>query len=118
MATDAVLGVLPMRGGSKGIPRKNSREILGFPLLTWAARSLAECPAVDRAICSTDSRSLASLAHRCGLEIPWLRDKSLGLDATPVVEVLIDILRHKGMGPEDFEYVAMVQQPARQCAQS
>lgn len=83
-----VLGVIPARGGSKGVPRKNIRPLAGKPLLchtanvAWRARTLA------RVIVSTDDTEIATVARRFGLDVPFLRPAELARDDTPTLPVV------------------------------
>jgi CMP-N,N'-diacetyllegionaminic acid synthase len=93
MARPLVLGILPARGGSKGIPGKNLRPLLGMPLIAWSATALAQAVEVEARICSTDDRRIAEVAETYGLEVPWLRPPELALDDTLVVDVIEHALR-------------------------
>ena len=86
--TSKVLGVLPARKGSKGLPGKNLKPLLGRPLIAWAATELSKSIEVEEKICSTDDTEIAKVAKACGLSVPWLRPKQLAEDDTLVVEVL------------------------------
>lgn len=105
-----VLGILPARGGSKGLPGKNLLEIAGRSLVEWSASALVDCPRVDTAICSTDSPQIAEVAAKAGLQIPFIRPAELSSDSTPVRLTIVHALEHfrKNAG-EVFELVALVQ---------
>lgn len=83
---------MPARGGSKGIPGKNIKPLLGKPLISWAATALSGATGVDRKICSTDDSHIAEVAESYGLEVPWLRPPELALDNTLVVDVITHAL--------------------------
>jgi CMP-N,N'-diacetyllegionaminic acid synthase len=105
-----VLGLLPARGGSKGIPRKNVRMLHGRPLVQWAASALASAELVDRAVCSTDDPEIARAAAEAGLEVPWMRPAELSQDTTLVVDVVLHALdRLDADCGEIYDYVAIVQ---------
>ncbi|WP_064706193.1 cytidylyltransferase domain-containing protein [Rhizobium bangladeshense] len=105
-----VLGILPARGGSKGVFRKNVRPLLGKPLIAWAASALACSKRVSRAICSTDDEEIASAAVAAGLEVPWIRPSEIASDTTLVVDVLNHALeRLAADGDEGYHYVALAQ---------
>lgn len=94
-----VLGVIPARGGSKGIPGKNLRSLGGMPLLARAANSARESCAVDRLILSTDSEEIASLGQSLGIEVPFLRPSNLANDDSPMqptIEHAVRELEDKG----------------------
>jgi len=84
-----VLGVIPARGGSKGVPRKNLREVGGRPLIAWtldAAREAADV--LFRTVVSTDDAEIAEVARGLGADVPWLRPADLGGDRVPMLPVL------------------------------
>ena len=75
------LGVIPARGGSKGIPKKNIKELNGKPLIAYtieAAQGAVEAGAMDRFIVSTDSEEIAEISRRYGAEVPFMRPDYLG----------------------------------------
>jgi len=78
----AVLVVVPARGGSKGLPRKNARLLAGEPLVARAVRAGREAALVDRVLCSTDDEPIAELARAAGAEVPFLRPSELAQDTT------------------------------------
>lgn len=75
-----VLAVIPARGGSKGIPRKNLRQVGGLSLVGRAARVVAGLPWVDQAVLSTDDPQIAEEGRRHGLDVPFLRPAELASD--------------------------------------
>jgi CMP-N-acetylneuraminic acid synthetase len=84
-----VLGIVPARGGSKGLPGKNVRPLAGQPLLAYAARVAKESGVLDRVILSTDSDEIADVGRQAGLEVPFMRPASLAADDTPMAPVLM-----------------------------
>ena len=83
-----VLGLVPARGGSKGVPGKNVRPLAGHTLLEYTARAARESGVLDRVILSTDSLEIADAGRRAGLEVPFMRPASLAADDTPMVPVI------------------------------
>ena len=107
---EKVLGILPARGGSKGIPGKNLRNLLGKPLIGWSAEALFSVECIDKKICCTDDESIAEVARQFGLEVPWIRPSSLAQDDTLVIDVIshaIDRLASDGKTP--YTHVVLVQ---------
>ncbi len=98
-----VLGIVPARGGSKGVPGKNVRPLAGHTLLEYTARAARESGVLDRVILSTDSLEIADAGRRAGLEVPFMRPLALAADDTPMVPViehaLGEIARH-GWSPD------------------
>ena len=83
-----VLGIIPARGGSKGVPDKNIRLVVDKPLIDYAIECGLACPSIDRVIVSTDSEKIANIAKAAGAEVPFLRPKELAQDDTPMLPVL------------------------------
>jgi CMP-N-acetylneuraminic acid synthetase len=88
-----VLGVIPARGGSKGVPRKNIRPVNGKPLLQYTAEAALQAKRLSRVILTTDDEEIASVGRRCGLEVPFLRPAQLSADDTPTLPVLQHAVR-------------------------
>ncbi len=84
-----VLALIPARGGSKGIPRKNIRPFAGYPLIAWSIAAAKQSELVTRVIVSTDDEEIAAVAREFGAETPFLRPNELAQDKTtdlPVFE--------------------------------
>lgn len=88
-----VLAVIPARGGSKGIPQKNVRDVAGRPLLAYTADAARESRRVRRTIVSTDDSAIAATARELGLEVPFMRPAELSADGTPMLPVLQHAVR-------------------------
>src|SRR5690349_22298410 len=83
------LALIPARGGSKGIPRKNIRSFAGYPLIVWSIAAAKQASSVTRVIVSTDDEEIASVAREYGAETPFLRPAEFAQDNTtdlPVFE--------------------------------
>lgn len=83
-----VLGVIPARGGSKGIVKKNIRKIAGKPLISYAIECGLKCPSIDHLIVSTDDDEIAQVARENGADVPFIRPAELAEDTTPMLPVL------------------------------
>jgi YrbI family 3-deoxy-D-manno-octulosonate 8-phosphate phosphatase len=84
-----ILALIPARGGSKGIPRKNIRSFAGYPLIAWSIAAAKQAESVTRIIVSTDDEEIAAVARKFGAETPFLRPTELAQDQTtdlPVFE--------------------------------
>jgi YrbI family 3-deoxy-D-manno-octulosonate 8-phosphate phosphatase len=84
-----ILTLIPARGGSKGIPRKNIRSFAGYPLIAWSIAAARQSDLVTRVIVSTDEEEIAAVAREYGAETPFLRPAELAQDQTtdlPVFE--------------------------------
>ena len=83
-----VLGLIPARGGSKGIPGKNIRSLAGKPLLAYTVDSAQASGMVDRLVLTTDSEKIAELGRTLGVEVPFIRPVELAQDDTPMLPVV------------------------------
>ncbi len=84
-----ILAIIPARGGSKGIPRKNIRSFAGYPLIAWSIAAAKQSDLVTRIIVSTDDEEIAAMARDWGAETPFLRPAEFAQDKTtdlPVFE--------------------------------
>jgi N-acylneuraminate cytidylyltransferase len=77
-----IICVIPARGGSKSIPRKNIRLLNGRPLIDYSINYSLNCPLVDKTIVSTEDDEIAKIALNCGAEVPFMRPKELAEDDT------------------------------------
>ena len=99
-----ILALIPARGGSKGIPRKNIRSFAGYPLIAWSIAAAKQASSVTRIIVSTDDEEIASVAREYGAETPFLRPAEFAQDNTtdlPVFEHALQWLEeNEGYLPE------------------
>ena len=90
-----ILALIPARGGSKGIPRKNIRSMAGKPLIAWTIEAALGATGLARVVVSTDDPEIAEVARAAGAEVPFLRPAELARDETsgldPVLHA-IDLL--------------------------
>jgi len=82
------LGVIPARGGSKGIKNKNLRKIFGKPLISYTIKDALGYKEIYKIIVTTDSPKIANVAKKFGAEVPFLRPKELAKDRIPMLAVL------------------------------
>lgn len=98
-----ILCIIPVRGGSKGVPRKNLRDVDGKPLVVWTIeQALAASSGLDVMV-STDDQEIADVARAAGADVPFLRPAELAQDQTatePVVEHAIDFRTTQGRRPD------------------
>ena len=99
-----ILALIPARGGSKGIPRKNIRTFAGYPLIAWSIAAAKQASCVTRLIVSTDDEEIAEVAREFGAETPFLRPSEFAQDNTtdlPVFEHALQWLEeNEGYQPE------------------
>ena len=82
------VAIIPARGGSKRIPRKNIKEFCGKPMIAWSIEAALQNAAIDRVIVSTDDTEIAEISRAFGAEVPFTRPHSLSDDFTGTVPVI------------------------------
>lgn len=87
------LAIVPARGGSKGIPKKNIADLGGQPLISYVLKAIKASKNVDRLIVSTDDQEIASVAKTFGAEVPFMRPAELAQDNSPSIPVLEHALK-------------------------
>lgn len=98
----SILCVIPVRGGSKGVPRKNIRMVAGKPLVVWTIEQALAARGLD-VLVSTDDPEIADVARSAGADVPFLRPAELAQDTTatePVVRHAIDFRIAQGRRPD------------------
>jgi N-acylneuraminate cytidylyltransferase len=91
MVTRNMIAVIPARGGSKRIPRKNVVDFCGKPMIAWTIEAARQAGLFDRILVSTDDAEIADVARRFGAEAPFLRDRAAD-DFAPVAEATLAAL--------------------------
>lgn len=104
-----VLGLIPARGGSKGVPRKNIRLLAGKPLLAYTAESALAANRLTRILLSTDDEEIAEVGRSCGLEVPFLRPAELAEDTTPTLPVVQHAVQFLEAQGEQFDAICLLQ---------
>lgn len=87
-----VLGLIPARGGSKGVPGKNIKEIYGKPLIVWTIEKALKSRRLDKVIVSTDSERIAEISRAAGAEV-IMRPEELATDTASTQDVMIHALK-------------------------
>jgi CMP-N,N'-diacetyllegionaminic acid synthase len=103
-----VLGFIPARGGSKGVPQKNIHTLGGHPLIQWSIASAQQSTLVARSVVSTDSKKIADVASQAGAHVD-IRPNSLSSDSAIVEDVIIEFLTRLGKTEAIPEYMALIQ---------
>ncbi len=80
---------IPARGGSKGVPGKNIKEICGKPLIAWTIEAAKKAKGIDRVIVTTDDLAIATVAQEYGAEVPFLRPAELSSDTASAIDVYL-----------------------------
>lgn len=98
-----VVAIIPARGGSKSIPRKNIKLLAGVPLIAYSIEAGLQAKRVDRVIVSTDDDEIAAVARKYGAEVPFMRPAALAEDTTldlPVFQHAVEWLTSAGYTPD------------------
>ena len=104
-----ILGIIPARGGSKGVPRKNIQLLAGKPLLYHTAAAALASKRLARVVLSTDDEEIAEVGQRCGLEVPFLRPPELARDDTPTLPVLQDVVRRLEAVGDQYDAICLLE---------
>lgn len=102
------IAIIPARGGSKRIPKKNIKDFFGKPLIAYSIQTALASKLFDKIIVTTDDEEIAKIAKEYGAEVPFLRPKELSDDFTGtgyVVQHTINYLKEQG---EEFDYVCTI----------
>lgn len=102
------IAIIPARGGSKRIPRKNMKAFYGKPLIAYSIQTAIESKLFDRIIVTTDDKEIAEIAEKYGADIPFIRPRELSDDHTGTGDVIkhaVEWLKKKG---EVFEFVCTI----------
>ena len=104
-----VLGLIPARGGSKGVPGKNIKLLAGKPLLAYTAAAALAAQHLSRVVLSTDDEQIAAVGRACDIEVPFLRPAELAQDHSPTLPVVQHALRTLEAAGEQFDAVCLLQ---------
>ncbi len=101
-----VVGLIPARGGSKSMPRKNLQQLAGKPLIAWTIEAALGAHQIDRVIVSSDDDEIISTSIELGCEAPFIRPKELATDEAPTIDVVRHALAELG---GDIQFVVLLQ---------
>lgn len=99
MTDEKVLGLIPARGGSKGVPNKNIRDLDGKPLIAHTIEAGQKASSIDTVVVSTDDDEIATVAEQYGARVPFIRPDHLATDQAPTAPVIkhaVEYLREQG----------------------
>ena len=97
------IAIIPARGGSKRIPRKNIKNFLGKPIIAYSIRAALESGLFDEVMVSTDDEEIAEIARQCGANVPFARSQENANDYATTVDVLIEVLEiYKAKNPSHY----------------
>jgi len=103
---EKILAIIPARGGSKGIPRKNIREVGGKPLIAWTIDAARESSYIDRLILSSEDEEIIEIAREWGCDVPFTRPQELATDESGTAEVILHAITNID---ERYDYIVVLQ---------
>lgn len=103
-----ILAIIPARGGSKGVIRKNIRDLAGKPLIYWTVKAAQESGVIDRLVVSTEDAEIADVARSCGAEVVD-RPEELAQDETKTEPVMVHALQTVEKEGYTPDYVSLIQ---------
>lgn len=104
-----VIGIIPARAGSKGLPGKNLRPLCGTPLIEWSIRRALESKYLDTVLVSTDSLEIANLARERGAYVPFIRPHALATDTASTYDVIRHALEYCTQQNSSYEYTVLLE---------
>ncbi len=103
------VAIIPARGGSKGLPRKNVLPLGGRPLIAWPCEVATQVSEIDRVICSTDDEEIAAAARAAGAETPFVRPAALATSQSMVIDSMKHALEWLQEQGEVYQYLLLLQ---------
>ena len=107
MAKDAI-AIIPARGGSKRIPKKNIKDFFGKPLIAYSIEVALASNLFEKVIVTTDDENIAKIAREYGAEVPFLRPKELSDDFTGTVDVVNHAIAYLENQGENYKYICTI----------
>lgn len=104
----SILCLILARGGSKGVPGKNIKELNGKPLIYYTIKSIHDAAVYDRVVLSTDSSEIAQVAKEYGVDVPFVRPADLAGDTTNASDVIVHALKWLELNGEKYDYVQYI----------
>lgn len=104
-----ILGLIPARGGSKGIPGKNAKLLAGKPLLAYTAEAALQAQGLDKVVFSSEDDKLIALAEKAGLDVPFKRPADLATDAASSLSVVQHALAELEAAGDRYDAVCLLQ---------
>ena len=107
-----ILGIIPARGGSKGIKKKNIVDCGGKPLIYWSIKmgaKLVKNKVIERCIVSTDSKEIIDIALKYNADIPFKRNKNIASDESKAIDYVLDALERLQLKNEYYDAVLILQ---------
>lgn len=104
-----ILGIIPARGGSKGIPSKNIIEIYGKPLIQYSIECANSSKYLDRTVISTDDLEIKAVAEKFGGDVPFMRPAELAQDTSKTIDAVVHAINWLKEHGEEYDYLVLLQ---------
>lgn len=101
-----IFAIIPARGGSKGLPKKNILEASGKPLIAWTISEAQKSKYIDRLILSSDDSEIIEIAKKWGCEVPFVRPKRLATDEATTIAAVFHAMKSLS---QEYDYVVLLQ---------
>lgn len=108
MSKNKAIAIIPARGGSKRIPKKNIKDFFGKPLIAYSIETALDSNLFDKVVVSTDDESIATIAKEYGAEVPFIRPSELSDDFTGTGEVINHTVEYLKTQGEEYEYICTI----------
>lgn len=109
MQEKKVLAIIPARGGSKGLPGKNIKDLCGKPLIAWTIQRALEAKSISEVFVSTDSQKIADVSERYGVLVPELRPEELASDTASSMDVIEYVIDYYEARKQFFDYIILLE---------
>jgi CMP-N,N'-diacetyllegionaminic acid synthase len=104
-----VLAVIPARGGSKRLPRKNILDLAGKPLIAWTIEAALSSEYIDSVVVSTDNESIADISKKYGADVPFMRPDNLATDKSTSIDVILHSINQLEELGKKYDYIILLQ---------
>lgn len=103
------LAIIPARGGSKRLPKKNILELAGKPLIAWTIEAALKSKYLDRIIVSTDNNDIADISKKYGADVPFIRPSNIATDNSSSIDVAIHAINYLKDIEDLYDYIILLQ---------
>jgi CMP-N-acetylneuraminic acid synthetase len=104
-----ILALIPARGGSKGLPGKNIKMLVGKPLIAWTIKQALSSKHVDKVMVSTEDNVIAKISAKYGAEVPFIRPRELAHDDSPTIDAILHALDNLQQRGQEFNYLGLLE---------
>ena len=104
-----IIALIPARGGSKGIQRKNIKLLAGKPLIAYSIETALKSKYIDRVVVSTEDEEIAEISKKYGAEVPFLRPKELARDDSPTIDAIMHAINRFEESGEYFDIIVLLE---------